>query len=354
MTATVPKLRASSLRDCGRKALYEGTGTPSRDLYERERRTMFRGKSIGRDWLIMYASTHELKVYVDSGPDYWVPPELLASSLIEAGIVAEVQIPWTYGVGHADAFIVETGTIIEVLSSAHASEEMKHSKILQATLYMEHYEAAKAGALIVVSPTDLEEEVFPIAKTSASYRELVAEMRARIEQVQTWSEKGTLPDRVCRKPADARSHFCRFDEPCFADWEPPALEEIATTPEMLDAVEELRNVQQERSVISRRDKQLKTKQKDIQGQLDDIPVGDSRVGRFEVKKQHTDLKPKFDWEKAEMAGVFEPGLYEEFFTEGSSYDKYTLTAIENEDFGDVPWTDEDLVAPVGATERTQA
>lgn len=319
---------------------------------------MFRGKSIGRDWLVMYASTHELKVYVDSGPDYWLPPELRASSLLEAGIVAEVQIPWTYGVGHADAFIVETGTIVEVLSSAHVSEEMRHSKILQCVLYMEHYEAAKAGALIVVSPTDLEEEVFPIAKTSASYGELVAEMRARIEQVQTWSEKGTLPDRVCRKPADARSHFCRYDEPCFADWVAPEPDAILTGMVAEHIATRYYRAKQEETLRRRDLATAESARKEVEQELDEqgVPLGKTAVGPFEVIRTHIDRKPTVDLRKAELAGYPVDSL-EEFMKPGASYDTFRISRVSDaplDDFGDeAPWTDADLiVAPVGATERT--
>jgi hypothetical protein len=35
-----------------------------------------------------------------------------------------------------------------------------------------------------------------------------------------------LPDRICERPADGRSHLCPFIDTCFAGWEPPELEEL--------------------------------------------------------------------------------------------------------------------------------
>ena len=146
-----PLLRASSLRDCPRKAVFEAIGAPARERTPKEDGTLWRGKSIGRDYTIFLATQMATKIYVESGAHHWVPPELRAKSIDTAGVIAEQRIRWPAGVGHCDAFIPETRTVVEVLSSAHASEEMRHSKLLQAVIYTEHHPQAENCALVIVS-----------------------------------------------------------------------------------------------------------------------------------------------------------------------------------------------------------
>lgn len=320
MSATdTQTLRWSSVRDCPRKAVYEATNAPHRERSEREERILWRGKSIGRDYAAFLANKYGAE-----------------------NVLTEVAVKWPLGVGHMDIYLVPTRTAIEVLSSAHASEQMIQSKLLQLVGYIEHAPALDidAGALVVIDPSDLTEEVFPVAKTSRQYKTLVDEMRARVEAVQAWAEHGALPMRVCDKPADARSHFCQYAQHCFDDappWEPPTLEQIVAAPHVLEAVETLRNVKQERKVIGQRDKQLEQQQKDAQTLLDELPVGKVQVGRYEVSRSHVQRKPTFAWEKAETAGVFEPGLYGDFFKPGAAYDTWDVQAVADENYGETPF-----------------
>src|SRR4051812_29011253 len=106
--------RWSSVRDCARKAVYEATDAPHRDRTEHEERILWRGKSLGRDYMLFLANKY--------GADQ---------------ILTEVPVRWPFGTGHIDGVVIPTRTAIEVLSSAHASDAMIQSKLLQLVGYME-------------------------------------------------------------------------------------------------------------------------------------------------------------------------------------------------------------------------
>jgi hypothetical protein len=258
------------------------------------------------------------KIYVESGAHHWVPPELRAKSIDTAGVIAEQRIRWPAGVGHCDAFIPETRTVVEVLSSAHASEEMRHSKLLQAVIYTEHHPQAENCALVIVSPTDFTTERVVLMPKSRQYKELVAEMRERLGQVARWEATGELPPRVCRKRSDSWGHFCLFADHCFDDYEPPMLGtvEVEEARELAARWVELKR----RGAASVEQKEAEAERKLVEAQLAEIvPVGEFQVGPYRVSRTHVDRKPTFLWERAEMAGLFEPGLYGEFMKPGASY-----------------------------------
>ena len=147
-----PMLRWSSVRACPRKAVYEATGAPARERTDREERILFRGKSIGRD----YASFLTARYGADA-------------------IEAERKVVWPLGIGHIDIYLKQTKTAIEVLSSAHATDAMIHSKLLQVVGYMEHDPEVDNGMLVVLNPSDFFEDRYPVNKDTDAYRELAAE-----------------------------------------------------------------------------------------------------------------------------------------------------------------------------------
>lgn len=304
---------------------------------------MYRGKSLGHEYVIMVATANQWKVWVDSGPTYWLPPELQADTIESADAVAEQRVQWPAGVGHCDLYIRETRTIVEVLSSAHASEEMRRSKLLQAVLYVEHHPDAENAALIVLNPSDFTEERTVLVPTSRLYTNLVEEMHVRIQTVIEWEHEGTIPARVCAKPSEARSHFCRHAEYCFTGWEAPPLEQIASSEELLTATATFEETKRARSELASQDKVLERTQKDAQAVMEaaglpakhPVQVGPYRVTRTAVQRQ-----PTFDWSRAESAGVFEPGLYGEFFKPGASYSTFQAERVDHSgsEYGEeAPW-----------------
>lgn len=302
---------------------------------------MYRGRSLGRDYVVFLATASGKTIHVDSGPDYWVPPELRAPSRVAAGIIAELRIEWPLGIGHADAFIVETGTIVEVLSSAHASEEMTHSKLLQAAGYMAHYEPAKNLALIVLNPSDFSEEKIVVAPGSRRYTDLMDEVDARLITLDAWRRDDTIPNRVCRKPSEARGRFCLHAEFCFQDWEPTPVEELAAAPDVVEAVQTFATVKAHRARLASEDRALETQQKEAQAVLEQAELpADVLVAGYHVTRTDVQRKPTFQWENAEGAGVFNPDAYPEFFKAGAAYSTFKVEETadaETPDYGEVPF-----------------
>lgn len=313
----VPPLRWSSVRNCARKAVYEATGAPARERSRQEEGYLWRGRQLGRDFVIVLASEEKRKgkpwrIFVASGdPDEW-PAAWTTRNRDEAAFIAEEAVEWELGVMHPDVIVVETSTVVEVLSSAHASDEMVKSKMLQLVGQIEHT-GAKGGAVVVVNPSNpLEYEIFPIARSSDTYGELVDEMRKRIAAVQHWSETGEIPDRVCSKPSEARGHFCQHAEHCFTGWTPPDPDEVLTSEEAIAAAtatylakkdERELKVSYDAAVSTR--KELEARLSDVVelAQLGGAPkklqIGPIEINRIEVK-DHAEVALK----KARDAGAW--------------------------------------------------
>lgn len=337
---TTLRLRASSLRDCPRKAVYEASGAPARERTTREERFLWRGKTIGHDYIVFLASSNGWKVRVDSGPDYWLPPEHRFTPDDNPKIIAEQRIDWGLGIGHADAYLTETRTIIECLSSANASDDLIRSKLLQAVLYTEHHPTATNCRVVVIDPSDFSEEQVVLDPRSRSYAELRDEMLYRKELVRGWlNDSERVPDRVCSKPSDAIGHFCQFAEHCFSGWEPPPVEELAADADLIEAVAEFAEAKRLRKQIAADDKAAKQRQDDAQAIIEaaDLPAGrDVQVGPFKVRRTAVNRKPTLDWERAEMAGALEPGMLGEFFKPGASYSTYKAERVDmsGDEYGD--------------------
>lgn len=315
-------MRLSSVRTCPRKAVYEVTDAPAREMYDKEKRILWSGRRIGTDYLDM----------------------------LEAGngvtIERELKIPWPLGVGHADGWMPEARTLLEVLSSAHASNDMVASKLLQLVSYMRYWPAAHVGALLIVDPRDYSEERVIVRRGTPQWDTLAEQAADRVDQVLRWKERGILPDRVCAKPADARSHFCRHAEHCFEGWEQPVPDPIGGE-ETQQLVIRLDHVKAKKRELDATKKVLETEQKEIQAALEaEVPPGEWMIGGYKVKRSPR-VRSSFKLPLAEKDSRF-PGELLAEFTTTSRYDVWTTErtqAAADLDFGsEAPWTDEDLDA----------
>lgn len=283
MTATAsPTLRWSSVKTCPRKAVLEATVEPDRDWYESERRIMFRGKRVGQDYAVMLATAAEGLIWVDSGESYWVPPTMQATSREYAAFVCELRVPWLAGVGHVDIYSTETETAIEVLSSRYITQA--HSKLLQVVGYGSRIPECKAVCLVIVDPGDLSEEKVVVVKDSEQWNTLLEEVHNRTAEIAEWQDCGTMPERVCSKPSEARSHFCRHAATCFEGWEAPEVDSIDSEDAQQLAIR-LAHVKAKRRELSAADKLVEAEQKEIQGELETlVPAGAFQIGGYLVKR----------------------------------------------------------------------
>lgn len=284
MTATAtPQLRWSSVRDCGRKAVLEATGAPARERTLQEERTLYRGRSVGHDFVVALANENRWKIWVGSGPYNWVPREMRADSEDTADVIAELKIAWALGTGHCDLYIRETDTVLEVLSSQHASADMIRSKLVQARGYAEGIDASSL-VLAIVDPSTLVEERIVVTQTSANWTDLLDEVHERVDQVLDWNETGKIPVRVCGKPSEARGHFCLHAEYCFDGFQPDVAGDVESEEAQQLAIR-LAHVKAKRREISSSDKVLEAEQKEIQGELGElVPTGEWQVGGYLVKR----------------------------------------------------------------------
>lgn len=315
--ATQPAVRWSSARTCARKAVYEATGAPARETTDRERRIMFRGRRLGRDYADMLAAEHG-----------------------ENAIVREKQVVWPLGIGHQDVFVKETGTVVEVLSSAHASDAMIDSKLLQLVGYVEHDPEARNGMLVILDPSDYSEERFFVAKDTARYAELVGLMLERIGQVQA-GLAGDLSARECRKPSEAVGRFCRHAEHCFEGWEPPEAPPV-DEPEVRELAVLLYQAKRAEREAIRAKAEIETRRREVEQRLADLlEPGEWQVGPLRVKRLTVRPHESFDLRKARLAGVPIP---DEFVKLVGGYERWTCERtgdeplLEAEAFGEVaPW-----------------
>jgi hypothetical protein len=328
VTATAqktPSLRWSSVRDCPRKAVYEATNAPARERTDRENRWLFRGRTLGRDFAEMLAQAQGC-VPVRYGAEGWET----------ARFVTEYQVKWALGTGHMDVLARDTGSAIEVLSSAHASEQMVHSKLVQLVGYVTHCdEATGPAALVILNPSDYSEDRIVVAQDTKRWRVLVQEVEDRIAEVQRWNDEAHLPARVCSKPSDAVGHFCVYADHCFGGWMPPPLN-LVDDPVALELAVRLYHTKKAEREVNGTLKVLTSERQEIEQRLADIvPVGASELGSLKVTRTHVQRQPTLDFRKAELAGAVTEEELAEFFKPGAAYDTYRVDRLTDDPIVDV-------------------
>lgn len=314
-TRTAVSLRLSTVRDCPLRAVYEATGADARDLSEKERRILWSGRRIGDDFL----------------------------SMLEAGgvgpIEREVKIPWAHGIGHADGWIAETRTLLEVLSSAHATDAMVDSKLVQLVLYMEHKDDCENGALLIVDPRDYSDERVIVTKGSAEYEKLQTVANERLAAIDKWAATGELPE--CTGQANA--WFCRFDE-CPCKQPKPPLDEVDTAEarETVLAFAQAKAAEKEAQAAL---DMAKERRLNVQAVLEGLalPVGTVKVGPYELQRIHYAGRRTFNLPLAEKDSRLPDELLAEFVKQGDPYDVFKVKKVDaqpalvGDDFGEVPF-----------------
>lgn len=342
-TRTIGGFRWSTIRECARQAVYQAQGAPERDRTRQEEGWLWRGKQLGRDFAIILAAAEKRKrkpyrIYVASGyrtewPNRWRTPRR-----DQAAFIVEQPVRWPLGIMHPDIIVVETDTILEVLSSTHASDAMVASKMLQLVGQMEH-SGAHGGAVVVVDPSNpLDYDLHPIARTSPVYADLAAEMRDRIAQVQAWAAAGTMPARVCAKPSDARSHFCRLADHCFHGWEPPDPDVLLASDEAVAAASRLYRAKQDEQAAKRRYDEVVAARREAEQRFeaflpDNGAAGRVRAGILEVNRIVVSDRETFKLAKARTAGIWtgqDEERFRDYLSLGGGHVRYTIDRLSDE------------------------
>ena len=178
---------------------------------------------------------------------------------------------------------------------------------------------------------------------------LTDEERVAIEEERRYivaavNEDGPVDDhgsewRPCTAPSQARSRMCPFAASCFAGWEPDPAEAI-TSADALAAASLVAAVKDEERAHREALKQLEERRKAAEAELAElVPVGDSIVGPYAVKRTHVRRSPVFSLKAYEAAGLpVEP--LAPFFQPGVEYDTFRVSRAAEAgdvDFGDTPF-----------------
>lgn len=324
MAATEPRLHARSRWShackCPRMGAYGLLGVDPEEPSERSQGLMRRGRMLGAERFERYA----LKYGADN-------------------VIPEQAVPWPAGVLHPDVYVIPEKLVVEVKSSASPGGLLDDA-IVQCAGQVYWHPEAEHGLVEVVSPIDLMVvDQVPVILNDEWVERLEAIAADVVRAAATQGRE--LPERVCGKPSDGIGRFCPFIGHCFDGWEPPSLEQVAADEEVIARVARLHAIKQRRKLLSEHDRPLETEQKEIQAVLnEELPVGKLLVGGYAVA-----LSPRkrenFSLKKARAsvpADILDP------FTSHTHYTVYDVEKVDpnaivvGEDFGDVPWDDEDL------------
>ena len=249
------------------------------------------------------------------------------------------------GEGHADGYLIPEKALIEVKSTvaAYPNSDTFTFGVEQLKRYLAHHGEAEKGYLYMVDPTRMKPaDVYEVRLTDEDRADIDQErgyIALAVEDRSTGQPKHSDPWRPCTRPSQARSRLCPFASVCFEGWEPPETEEV-TEAEALDAASRLHAIKTEKASLAAQVKALEEGEKAAQSELAEyVEPGDAVVGPFAVRRTHVVMKPKFSARAFEAAGhSIEP--LADYFTEGSEYDRWTVTkaaASGDVDFGEAPF-----------------
>lgn len=314
--ATTLSLRLSTVRDCPLRAVFEATGADAREPSERERRIMFSGRVIGSTFLDMLEAG-------GTGP-----------------IEREVKIPWAHGIGHADGWVPETRTLLEVLSSSSATDAAIDSKLVQLCLYMEHKQECTNGALLIVDPRDYSDERVILTKGSPEYDKLLTVAVERLDAIDAWVATGDMP--VCA--GQANSWFCRFDQcPCKQPKEAPEEIDLPEARETVLAFAQAKDAEKQAQAAL---DLAKERRMNVQAVLEGLglPVGTVKIGSYELQRIHYAGRRTFNLWLAEKDSRIPDELLADFVKQGEPYEVFKVKKVDLEpsltgdDFGkEVPF-----------------
>lgn len=313
---------------CPRQAAFGLLGAEPEEVSDRTRGLFRRGRD---------AQRYELERVQQEHPD----------------VIAEKAVPWPSppalpaGELHTDIFIPSEKRSEEVKCSS-VPDSMFDSAMTQLAGEVYFDPDSEYGALKFISPIDYGYvAIYPLVITE----EWVDIVEGIASQVIESGKTGELPERTCKTPGEGIGKLCPFISQCFEGWEPPEPVELGPEHEAL-----LRDAWEARQAYERADMDRKTYEAEWKAQTAalveaGVPIGESIVGGFSVKRTHVAASEKLSWSKARKSGVVPSSMFDllgPFLSVSGEHDRWTITKIgpSSEDFGDeAPWSDEDLAEP---------
>lgn len=316
MTTTAPRIltgaRWSSAVVCPRRAVYEHQGAPRAD-WSAETLSMFRrGRFIGR-----------------------AIAEDMDESLREQGRPVgehEREVKWPaedpFATGHADYYIPDERTIVEVVSTADCA--LPAHKAVQAAGYALNDADADAGMVLSIDPSTYMERTYPLDLEG---------LREEVERVEWLVTGGVRTSHLPRRamvdggevesPSQRPCFGCPYMEHCWKGHEPYP---VGSLPETLhEAVVELADLEDQ---ISRFKKvpHLEERRQVIRDRLRGQMIPGAKYRGAGIQVQFTPVAPsrRFSLSAFEKAGHEMSGPAVEFVTESGGFDKWTVRRLETD------------------------
>lgn len=294
--------RLSDAARCARRCVYRGLGIQGIPHSEETLRRFARGQQIGRMRAAEVAET-------------------LAAQGREA--ICEKEVPWEFGVGHADVWIPDEDTVVEIVSSA--DESLPPVKALQVTLYAINLPAEKASVL-VVNPTTYRDKAYPVS---------VEGLRPIAEQIMDAVVRGIrdgeLPPRLNGDVSAGPGHWecsdCVFRKHCYQDWKPTPAGRL---PEAEADFLRLADIAAEEGRTKKLAAELKAEREEIRARLAARMEPGSRyvAGGLEVWRTRVAGRRTLRFADLEAAGFELPAEVEPFVNEGAESERWFIRERE--------------------------
>jgi hypothetical protein len=260
-------------------------------------------------------------------------------------VVREKAIPWPktglpLGELHGDVFVRSQKLAIEVKSS-HSPNSLISSALKQLAGAVHWDDEAEAGALALIDPIDLREEVLPFVLTP----DAVAEVEEIAALVVSAGQTGILPPCVCATPGACRGMHCPFTEAAWEGWEAPAAEVLDGAAAEL-ATEAWQALRLKRAHAAASDKADETF-KEIVGQLLELGLEPGREylsGPLRVLASPVKGRKTFQLSRAEKLNLWTPAddaRFHDLISVGDGHVRWSIV-MQGEgplvvDFGDTPF-----------------
>jgi len=259
----------------------------------------------------------------------------LVERFSEDDVEEQRDINWPLGVGHADLFVRSERLLIEVVSTVSPSPKMLGWKIEQLKQYLHYDPEAEHGAVYVINPSSLDgEQILPVTLTD--------EDRDRITTRVAMLDTGELPDRVCRRPSDARSMMCPFSVECFDGWQATPLEEFGE--ELDGAVAELERAEDSYRTANANLKEIKKERDQARRMVREyVDLDREYVSSDGVRVKVIEIqRTSYDIDTAIETSVVDAALVEPFKTTGNPHERWYVkrlreqpsVSVEDFDYGE--------------------
>jgi len=242
--------------------------------------------------------------------------------------LTEVECHWPpddpIGVGHADLYLPDESTVIEVYSTTDTT--FPRMKALQAVGYAVAIGASEAKVL-VVNPSTYESRSYPV-----NVEMLRGEVEGLMAEVVSAVRDGVIPERLNGDPKANPGAFdcqdCPFRQTCWEGWEPPP---TGSLPGCGDDLMRLVDLEREIKRTPRGDHvlELESERDEIRGRLRGLmePGQDYIEAGVRVRRTEVNGRRSFSFSAAEAAGFALPADLLPFISEGKPSDRWTLREV---------------------------